>query len=192
GRGGPPSAARRAARRPASREARGAALTMTTRVAIVGGGLGGLAAACTLASRGAKVTLFEASATLGGKAAVLERDGFRFDMGPTILTLPHVLERIFSEAGRRLDDHADLRRLDPQWRCFFEDGSRLDLLSSTEEMSGQLDAFAGARTAEGYRRFLEIARDLHRISDRFFFWNAIDGLRDMIRVGESFNPSTQI
>lgn len=163
---------------------------MTIRVAIIGGGLGGLAAACTLASRGAKVTLFEASSTLGGKAAVLERDGFRFDMGPTILTLPHVLERIFSEAGRRLDDHVDLRRLDPQWRCFFEDGSRLDLLSSTDEMAGQLDAFAGARTAEGYRRFLDIARDLHRISDRFFFWKAIDGLRDTIRIGASLKPST--
>ncbi len=67
---------------------------------IIGGGLGGLAAACTLAARGHKVTLLERNAWLGGKAAVLERDGFRFDMGPTILTMPRVLERIFGEAGR--------------------------------------------------------------------------------------------
>ena len=72
------------------------------RVGVIGGGLGGLAAACTLAARGYDVVLFERSHWLGGKAAVLEADGFRFDMGPTILTLPSVLARIFAEAGRRL------------------------------------------------------------------------------------------
>ena len=75
------------------------------RVGVIGGGLGGLAAACTLAARGHDVVLFEKNAWLGGKAAVLEADGFRFDMGPTILTLPSVLARIFAEAGRRLDDY---------------------------------------------------------------------------------------
>ncbi len=70
------------------------------RVGIVGGGLGGLAAACTLAARGYAVTLLEKSPWLGGKAAVLEEEGFRFDMGPTILTVPSVLRRIFAEAGR--------------------------------------------------------------------------------------------
>ena len=58
------------------------------RVGISGGGLGGLAAACTLAARGHKVTLLEKNAWLGGKAAVLEEQGYRFDMGPTILTVP--------------------------------------------------------------------------------------------------------
>ena len=72
------------------------------RIVVVGGGLGGLAAAVTLAARGRQVTLLEQNAFLGGKAAVLNRDGFRFDMGPTILTVPSVLRRIFAEAGRRL------------------------------------------------------------------------------------------
>ncbi len=69
---------------------------MTDRVGVVGGGLGGLAAACVLAARGHAVTLFEKSPWLGGKAAVLQEQGYRFDMGPTILTLPSVLKRIFS------------------------------------------------------------------------------------------------
>ena len=64
------------------------------RIGVIGGGLGGLAAACTLAARGYKVVLFEKNDWLGGKAAVLEEDGFRFDMGPTILTLPVVLKRM--------------------------------------------------------------------------------------------------
>ena len=71
-----------------------------SRVGVVGGGLGGLAAACTLAARGHRVTLFEKNSWLGGKAAVLEEEGYRFDMGPTILTVPRVLRRIFAEAGQ--------------------------------------------------------------------------------------------
>ncbi len=82
-------------------------------IGVIGSGLGGLAAACVLAARGYRVTLFERNEWLGGKAAVLEQDGFRFDMGPTIVTLPSVLRRIFSEAGRRLEDYLELVRLDP-------------------------------------------------------------------------------
>src|SRR5271154_2549132 len=83
------------------------------RVGVIGGGLGGLAAACTLAARGHDVVLFERNSWLGGKAAVLEADGFRFDMGPTILTLPSVLARIFAEAGRSLEHYLELVRIDP-------------------------------------------------------------------------------
>ena len=82
------------------------------RVGIIGGGLGGLASACVLAARGHEVVLFERNDWLGGKAAVLEQDGFRFDMGPTILTLPSVLRRIFAEACQDVDDALDLIPLD--------------------------------------------------------------------------------
>jgi diapolycopene oxygenase len=68
--------------------------TQTGRVGVIGGGLGGLAAACTLAARGYQVLLLERNHWLGGKAAVLEEQGYRFDMGPTILTLPSTLRRI--------------------------------------------------------------------------------------------------
>ncbi len=97
------------------------------RIGVIGGGLGGLASACTLAARGYDVVLFEKNAWLGGKAAVLSEGGFRFDMGPTILLMPSVLGRIFAEAGRDLKDELELIPLDPQWRSFFADGSILDL-----------------------------------------------------------------
>ena len=84
-------------------------------IAVVGSGLGGLASAATLAARGHKVTLFDKNPWLGGKAAVLHQEGFRFDMGPTILTMPSVLRRIFSEAGKKLEDYLELIDLDPQW-----------------------------------------------------------------------------
>lgn len=163
---------------------------MTMNVAVIGGGLGGLAAACTLAARGARVRLFEANRELGGKAVVLEREGFRFDMGPTIVTVPAVLHRIFAEAGRRLDDYIDLVRLDPQWRCFFEDGSVLDLEENTTRMARSIGRFADTATADGYRQFMDLARELHAISDRYFFWKSVEGIRDTLNLGESFRAST--
>src|SRR5215210_4440828 len=99
------------------------------RVAVIGGGLGGLAAACVLAARGHRPTLFDKNGWIGGKAAVLHEGGFRFDMGPRIL------ERIFAEAGRELAGYLDLRRLDPQWRCFFDDGSQIDLAENVDAMA---------------------------------------------------------
>src|SRR5215203_6214017 len=112
------------------------------RVGVIGGGLGGLAAASTLAARGHSVILFEKNEWLGGKAAVLEQDGFRFDMGPTILTIPSVLRSIFAEAGRNLEDYLDLVRLDPQWRCFFTDGHALDLVEDVDAMAAALAAYS--------------------------------------------------
>lgn len=150
------------------------------RVVVVGGGLGGLAAACTLAARGYAVTLCERNAWVGGKAAVLAEQGFRFDMGPTILTIPGVLKRIFAEAGRDLESALDLVPLDPQWRSFFNDGSRLDLVADVREMKSILDAYApGTGSGSGYARFMELAERLHRLSNDFFFWRSVGGMKDM-------------
>ena len=77
--------------------------TTNRHVIVIGGGLAGLAAAAELSTAGIKVTLIEANHHLGGKMNLLQEKGFSFDMGPTILTLPSVLHRIFGEANRRLD-----------------------------------------------------------------------------------------
>ncbi len=148
-------------------------------VGVVGAGLAGLAAACTLAARGHKVVLFDKNPWLGGKAAVLNEQGFRFDMGPTILTVPGVLERVFREAGRQMSDYLDLRRLDPQWRCFFDDGSVLDLREDARQMIETLDAFAPGNS-DGYRDFLAMSRKLHEVSEKFFFWKSVEGIGDTL------------
>ena len=160
-------------------------------IGIIGGGLGGLAAACTLAARGYQVVLFEANPWLGGKAAQLNEQGFRFDMGPTILTLPSVLRRIFDESGRRLGDYLEMVRLEPQWRSFFEDGSTLDLVSDEKVMAQNLDRFApGGRVSAGYRKFQGLAQRLNEISQRFFFYKSIGGLRDMFDPKSAFSLAT--
>lgn len=159
-------------------------------VGVIGGGLAGLAAACTLAARGHQVTLFDKNEWVGGKAAVHHQDGYRFDMGPTILTLPSVLKRIFDDAGRKIEDYLDLVILDPQWRCFFEDGGVLDLVSDTEKMKKNLDKFSAILgVAKGYEKFMEISKRLHEVSDKFFFWRSVGGLRDTMQVGGAFSPS---
>ncbi len=163
----------------------------STRVAVIGAGLGGLAAACTLAARGKDVILFDKNDWLGGKAAVLVDQGFRFDMGPTILTVPKVLERIFGEAGRNLHEEMDLRRLDPQWRCFFEDGSVLDLNENVETMAKTLAEYSpNTKSSEGYRQLINISKKLHEVSDRFFFWKTVEGLTDTFDMSNTFNLST--
>ncbi|TXM67924.1 phytoene desaturase [Methylobacterium sp. WL69] len=160
-------------------------------VAVVGAGLGGLAAACVSAARGHAVTLYDKNDWLGGKAAVLHEGGFRFDMGPTILTVPKVLERIFQEAGRDIRDYLDLRRLDPQWRCFFDDDTQIDLMADVPTMAASMDRFApGTGAGEGYKKFIEISEHLHGVSNRFFFWKAVEDLFDTIDIRANMNPGT--
>ncbi len=181
------------------------------RAAVVGAGLAGLTAAVTLAARGFDVTVFDKNPWAGGKAARLEAqsaDGgtFRFDMGPTILTVPEVLERVFQEAGVDLHDRLDLVRLDdPQWRCFF-DGHRgdkhgsdtggdgfqvLDLKEDVGAMRDELERFTGdGRAAGDYAGFVDYTRKLHRISDDFYFWKSIGGMKDMFSFGGTMNAST--
>ena len=159
------------------------------RVAVVGSGLGGLAAACTLAARGHQVTVFEKNEWVGGKAAIHSESGFRFDMGPTILTLPSVLYRIFQEAGKKLEDYLTLVPLDPQWRCFFDDGGVLDLVPDIEKMKGNLRSFAKEpeATVRGYQRFMDISKQLHDVSEKFFFWKSVGGIGDTLDVKGAMN-----
>ena len=157
-------------------------------VIVIGSGLGGLTAACTLAARGYAVLVLEKNEWIGGKAAVLRRDGFRFDMGPTILTVPSVLRRVFGEAGVDIRRYLDLIPLDPQWRCFFDGGSVLDLHQKPEDMARYLQT-AAPDSAEGYTQFLELSKKLHEISDKYFFWKPIGGVMDTLDVRGTFQIS---
>ncbi len=160
-------------------------------IAVIGSGLGGLAAAAVLAARGRKVTIYDKNSWFGGKAAVFEEGGFRFDMGPTILTVPDVLRRIFAEAGETLEDHLDLIRLDPQWRCFYDGGTVLDLKEDVAAMAAELDRYAPERRlGAGYTKFQAFAEQLHEISQRFFFWKSVEDLKDTMNLRQNMSPGT--
>ena len=169
---------------------------MGANVVVIGSGLGGLAAAAVAQARGHRVTLLERNPWLGGKASVLHLDNpegpgrFRFDMGPTILTVPRVLRRIYAEAGRSQAEALPLIRLDPQWRCFFDDGTRIDLMEKVDAMAEAMDAFApGKRLGAGYRSFQDVSRHLHAISERFFFWKPVEGIGDTLDFTQNFKPA---
>ncbi len=157
----------------------------TGKIVVIGSGLAGLASACTLAARGYSVAVYERSAWLGGKAAVLEAEGFRFDMGPTILIQPSVLRRIFAEAGEKLEAWLPLVRLEPEWRSFFHDGSVLDLHSDLPAMKSELARFSPG-SEHGYTDFLHLSEKLHETSKNYFFWRSVDSIWD------TFEPSSAV
>jgi diapolycopene oxygenase len=154
---------------------------MTLRIGVIGGGLGGLAASCVLASRGHGVTLFERTGSIGGVIAQVASHGFRFDGGPGLLTVPRVLERIFDQARCRLADRLELVRLDPQLRCFFDDGSTLDLVEDVAAMTRSIAALstAGEADAQGYRDFLNLSARMARLEETASLWRPSASPRDL-------------
>ena len=97
------------------------------KVIVIGAGLGGLSAAISLKQSGYDVEVFEKNDKIGGKLNVLKQQGYTFDLGPSILTLPHIFERLFERSGKKMSDYFSIRPLRPHWRNFFEDGVTLDL-----------------------------------------------------------------
>lgn len=150
-------------------------------VAIIGGGLAGCAAAVRLAHAGHKVTIFEKNAHLGGKMNVWESNGYYFDMGPTIITKPDVLDRLFNDVGRKREDYLNLVSLDPQWRSFFADGTKFDLYTNLQEMTEELRQFAPDEMAN-YLQFLAYAHRMYDISEKWFFWKSYGDISDLIKA----------
>ena len=140
----------------------------TEKIVIVGAGLGGLACALRLAGAGRQVTVLERTDSPGGRMGRLEVDGYRFDTGPTVLTMPDLLEETLAAAGERMSDWLDLIRLDPAYRAHFADGSSLDIRASTADMAGEITRLCGPREADGYLRFAEYARKLYRLEWKRF------------------------
>jgi len=155
------------------------------KIGVVGGGLAGCAAAVKLAHAGHEVTLFEKNNHLGGKMNVYEERGYYFDMGPTIITKPDVIHRLFEDVGRNSADYLELVDLDPQWRSFFSDGSHLDLYTSMQEMVKELQRFAPDEVAN-YLQFLAYCHRMNDISDKWFYWKSYGSIAEMMKA----NPMT--
>lgn len=128
---------------------------------VIGAGLGGLACAVSLASRGVAVTVLERAAAPGGKMRQVEVDGRAVDSGPTVLTMRGVFEELFESAGERLSDHVSLERAEVIARHAWDDGARLDLFSDIDRSADAIGRLAGAAEARGYLAFCEYSRRIH-------------------------------
>ncbi|WP_246249726.1 phytoene desaturase family protein [Actinomadura litoris] len=135
------------------RSARAALMAARNPVVVVGAGLGGLSAALHLAARGREVVVVEAADEPGGCCGTAQVGPYRFDTGPSVLTMPDVLAETFGAAGEDLEDVLPLRRLDPFYRLAFHDGSRLDVVEGAQRMAGNVRDLCGPAEAARYLRF---------------------------------------
>ena len=147
---------------------------------IVGAGVGGMVTALRLAARGRSVLVCERNAMVGGKLAVYQRDGFTFDMGPSLLTLPAVFDDAFRLAGTTLADECDLIRLDPSFRYFWPDGSTVTFRDEPVATAEALESFSSGAGVE-YLQYLERARTIWQVSERTFFAGDMHGRLSLLR-----------
>ena len=151
-----------------------------TRVVIIGAGLGGLSAAISLATAGFTVDLLEKNDKVGGKLNILEKDGFTFDLGPSILTMPHIFSELFSRAGRNMADYVDIQTVEPHWRNFFEDGTTIDLSADAAVMRQELMKL-GPEAAGEFERFMAYAKRQGQETEAGYFAKGLDSIWDLLR-----------
>ena len=153
---------------------------MGDRVVVVGAGVGGLAVAIRLAVAGRRVVLLERNEVTGGKLASVRHDGFAYDTGPSLLTLPHVFDELFRLAGTSLDSELDLVRLATQFRYRWPDGSELAVPDDPVARVEAFEAFApGAGPA--WRQFDELGRRVWEVSERTFLAGPMAGPLSLAR-----------
>jgi phytoene desaturase len=133
------------------------------RVVVVGAGLAGLAAALHLAGRGRQVTMVERAQHPGGRVGRLDIDGYKLDTGPTVLTMPDIIDETFAAVGESLSDRLDLTRVEPAYRASFADGSALNVHSGRDAMAAEIEQFAGRRQADGYLQLRDWLTRLYEI-----------------------------
>ncbi len=150
------------------------------RVVVIGAGLGGLSAAISLAAAGRQVRLFEKNAHLGGKLNLLEREGYRFDLGPSIMTLPQVFRDLFARADRQFDDYVRLCPVTPHWRNFFEDGCVVDLDPDPARMRAEL-AKLGPGLEKPLADFLAYSRKQYECVEAGYFRHGLDSFGALVR-----------
>ncbi|MFV2116115.1 phytoene desaturase family protein [Micromonospora sp. LOL_025] len=152
----------------------------TDRVVVVGAGLGGLACALHLAGSGRQVTVLEREPVPGGRAGRLGVDGYEFDTGPTVLTMPDLIAEALGAVGEELDDWLDLTPLDPAYRAYYPDGSTLDVITDTTRMAAEIARVCGPREADGYLRFVDYARKLWQWERADFIERNLDAPTDLL------------
>ncbi|MBD1383418.1 phytoene desaturase family protein [Metabacillus arenae] len=151
---------------------------MKKKVVIVGGGLAGMSAAIRLSADNYQVTLVEKGERLGGKLNVRQGLGYKFDTGPTVLTMPWVFEKLFQTVNRNIHEYIEMVRIEPQWRTFFEDGTTIDLTSDLPAMLHELHKVS-PEDAKEFFQYMHYCSNMYEYSLKGFFKKSLSGLNDL-------------
>ena len=161
---------------------------MSKRVVVIGGGFGGLAAALRCRKLGFDVTLLERLNMLGGRARVFEKDGYKHDAGPTVITAPFLFEELFELFGENLKDYLNFKSLDPWYRFYFHNGKTFDYRPSIEDTNNEIRKF-DEKDVDGYDKLLKTSKDIfeigfEKLSDKPFisFWEMAKQIPSLIKL----------
>lgn len=150
------------------------------KVAIIGAGLGGISAAISLEQAGYMVDVYEKNGQIGGKLNQLEMKGYLFDLGPSILTMPHLFESLFKRSGRKMTNYIPLRKVRPHWRSFFDDGTVINLHPDSEKMDTEVERVAPG-AVQGLRDFLSYSAQQYDLVDSGYFKHGLDTAFDILK-----------
>ncbi|MDI6401918.1 phytoene desaturase family protein [Balneolaceae bacterium ANBcel3] len=148
------------------------------KITIIGAGIGGLASAALLASRGHTVDLFEQNAFIGGKATEKRIDGFRFDTGPSVFTMPFILDQVFEQCGEKTSEYLRITKTDPICRYFFSDGVLFD---HTHDDARNKDALLriAPEDIEAWDQFAAYTKKLYDKTTESFLFNPLYSIQDI-------------
>lgn len=152
----------------------------TGNVVIVGAGLAGLSAAMRLAKTGRQVTVLEREAIPGGRAGRISDQGYEFDNGPTVLTMPDLIADAFDCLGENMNDWITLEPVKPLYRGFFADGSSLDVHSDVDTMSAEIEKVISSSEAEGFRKYVDFVSKLYKYEMKNFIDRNIDSPLNLV------------
>ena len=155
---------------------------------VVGGGFGGIAAALRCKAMGHNVTIIDKLSKLGGRAQVIERNGYKYDTGPTVITAPFLFEELFNLFNEKLSDHLEFKPLDPWYRFHFHDSTTFDYSSTIEETKKEISKFS-LEDAESYDNLLKESEKIFdigftKLSDQPFtsFWMMIKQIPYLLKL----------
>ena len=149
-------------------------------IIIIGAGLGGLACAIRLAKAGCSVLVLEKNSNAGGKVNLVESNGYKFDTGASLLTMPHVLREVFEFAGARLEDYLDIVPVEPICRYFWSDATRLDASTDWQKTESEIERIE-PRDAANFRKYIADSRRKYEVAERTFLARALNDLPRLLR-----------
>ncbi len=150
------------------------------KIIVIGAGLGGLAAAVRLAKIGFDVTILEKNESVGGKVNAVKANGYQFDTGASLLTMPRVFEDLFEFCERRVEDYLKIVPLDPICRYFWSDKTRFDASSDLEKTEREIARIAPT-DVENFREYLADARRKFEVAERTFLAHSLNDLPKLLR-----------